>query len=186
MFRISLVKPRSNSLAVRSRICSFLLTLDAHVVLPSVYPRRQPLNEHAFTTWLSAFDNLHTLLSLLLSRIQDQLSPTAILAFNNPPALEQERAFVLHACRYTLPIAWASSVLPVYRELERRISTSVVGTDDASLRKAERLGALFLQTKRATVRAASIVARSLHDIPTLGREFFSLGFISLWECLFTC
>lgn len=104
---------------------------------------------------------------LLQSRIGDQLSQTAVAAYALTPVGENERAFVLRACRFTLPIAWASLVLPVYREMERRLQISLITTDPSIKRHEERLNALFVLVKRATIRGARTVARCLLDVPTM-------------------
>lgn len=103
-----------------------------------------------------------------MNRIGDQLSQTAVAAFAHLPAAENERAFVLRACRFTLPIAWASIILPVYQEMQRRVQIARMGVDDSSRRNAERLRVLFSQVKRAAIKGVDTVSRCLLDIPTLG------------------
>lgn len=168
------------------RRCSFLTILGPAVThgvtnlarlasekLIGTYARRFALNEFTLLTWLATHEKLQALLSLLLLRMNDQLSPAAVTAFNLTTAQEAERAFVLRACRYTLPIAWASTALPVYRDLESRVQVARMSTEEGGRRTAERLGALLAQVRRVTRRAASVVAQQLGDAPTLGREFFS-------------
>lgn len=102
--------------------------------------------------------------------MNDQLSLAAVSAFNLPIEQESERAFVLRACRYTLPIAWASTALPVYRDLESRVQMARMATDEGARRTAERLRVLLAQVRRVTRRAASVIAQQLGEAPTLGRE----------------
>lgn len=110
---------------------------------------------------------------LLQSRIGDQLSQTAVAAYALPPTAENERAFVLRACRFTLPIAYASLVSPVYREMERRMQIARIGSDESSRRHAERLKLLFSQVKRVAIRGARTIARCLLDIPTMACSLIS-------------
>lgn len=144
------------------------------------YARNQDFDEQHLAKWIASFDKLHALLSILLLRINDQFSPAAVTAFSQPPALERERTFVLHACRYTLPIAWASTILPVYREMERRVHSTRPEGDETSRRQGERLALLFAQVKRGTTMASRIVARCVTDPPTYGRESHSYSYVGLY------
>lgn len=128
------------------------------------------MNERYLATFIASLDALHTLLIVLTGRIEYVLSPAAIAAHNLPAPFEAERQYIMKACLYTLQLGWSSLSLPVYLDLQRRIEGLKVGTLDTAVerrREQERFETLLEQVYQMTLRGARIVARCVHDAPSL-------------------
>ncbi|KAI5481491.1 Zn(2)-C6 fungal-type transcription factor [Pseudohyphozyma bogoriensis] len=141
------------------------LAREASESFTGTYARSQPLDEVRLARWLGSFEQLRNLLTILMERAADQLSPQACAAHAYPPPQEAERVFVLRSCRYTMPIALSSLVLPVYRVVSTRIRI----VDPLDPRKVGGGGMLFNRLRRAVTAAAKTVAECLRrDVPSLG------------------
>ena len=78
----------------------------------------------------------------------------------------------LRSCLFTASLAWAALVHPVYLELKRRLSITVVAAPplanaDYSEPSLQRMELLSQGLKRMTVTAALDVARNVRDIQDL-------------------
>ncbi|KAM0755626.1 hypothetical protein T439DRAFT_7979 [Meredithblackwellia eburnea MCA 4105] len=153
------------------------LAREASETLTGVYPRTHVLDEASLERWLSRLDELLQLLAVILSRAEDQLSATATIAYNLPPHKEEERRFVARACRYTMPLAWASLVLPVWREVQRRRIQRTAATQQSALHGAytsasgrfTKFDMLYAGVQRRVLKAIQLVGDALQrDIPSLG------------------
>ncbi|KAK4051509.1 hypothetical protein OIO90_004723 [Microbotryomycetes sp. JL221] len=86
------------------------------------YARRQPLDEHYVSKFLTQLDHLSQLLEILTTRIDFVLSPLATSAHQLPKDFEKERQYIMRACLYTLRLAWSSLCLPLYLDVKRRVT----------------------------------------------------------------
>ncbi|KAJ7119730.1 hypothetical protein C8R44DRAFT_982384 [Mycena epipterygia] len=131
------------------------------------YPRLSPLSEAAVIEFLSALSLLHSILSLMLDRIDTVISSATsrnrsqnqAIFLGDSPNIES----IARACAYGAIVGFTGLVLPFYRELELR------GTDDAqqNLRTRERMRVLRTQVHEMTTVGGRALARGLRYLPTI-------------------
>ncbi|KAJ7107684.1 hypothetical protein C8R44DRAFT_885098 [Mycena epipterygia] len=125
------------------------------------YPRLSPLSEAAVIEFLSALSLLHSILSLILDRIDVVISSATsrnrdqnqAIFLGDSPNIES----IARACAYGVIVGFTGLVLPFYRELELR------GTDDAQQnpRMRERMRVLRTQAHEMAVLGGRALARGL-------------------------
>ncbi|GAA5891855.1 hypothetical protein JCM6882_007384 [Rhodosporidiobolus microsporus] len=161
------MRPYTYHCARLARECSEQLT--------GTFARRQTLNEHYLTKYLTQLDHLLHLFAVLEARIAFVLSPAATSAHSLPAPFETERQFIMRACLYTLSLAWSSLSLPVYTELSRRTSELRTPAPVALLSHAvaerqrllQRLELLQRQVHGTVLKGARMVAQCVHEAPSL-------------------
>ncbi|GAA5834363.1 hypothetical protein JCM11251_007969 [Rhodosporidiobolus azoricus] len=161
------MRPYTYHCARLARECSEQLT--------GTFARRQPLNEHYLTKYLTQLDHLLHLFAVLEARIAFVLSPAATSAHSLPAPFETERQFIMRACLYTLSLAWSSLSLPVYTELSRRVSDLRAPPPGAlpshavaeRQRLLQRLELLQRQVHGTVLKGARMVAQCVHEAPSL-------------------
>lgn len=135
------------------------------------YARKHALDESYVSKVLTQLDHLHRLLEILKERIAFVLSPAATSAHQLPKDFEKERQYIMRACLYTLQLAWSSLCLPLYLDVKRRVNElsadGPANATDERRRTRERCGLLLRQVHETTLKAARMVAASVHGAPSL-------------------
>ncbi|KAJ7119724.1 hypothetical protein C8R44DRAFT_878127 [Mycena epipterygia] len=121
------------------------------------YPRLSHLSEAAVIEFLSALSLLHSILSLILGRVDVTISSATsrnrdqnqAIFLGDSPNIES----IARACAYGVIVGFTGLVLPFYRELELR------GTDDAQQNPRTRERMRVLRMRRLTRWLSSAGAR---------------------------
>lgn len=133
------------------------------------YARQHPLEEMRLTRIVDSLPPLRALLQVVLQRLQDQLTPAATTTYDCPPIAESERKYVVRTSTFTLPTAWAALVLPLYREVKRRVG---LGGEAVEGRRGEVLRDLYGKLRDEVRDATRLVAQCMRtDIPSPACEF---------------
>ncbi|KAJ6555031.1 hypothetical protein DFH09DRAFT_1166154 [Mycena vulgaris] len=126
------------------------------------YPRLNPLSESAAIQFLSALSLLHSVLSLLLDRVDAALTSHANTAspFLLDPANQDS---VARACAYGVILSFTNLVLAFHHELEHRATNA----DAAAPRTRERISLLRGQAHEMAALGAHEFARAVRYLPTI-------------------
>ncbi|KAK7018460.1 Zn(2)-C6 fungal-type domain-containing protein [Favolaschia claudopus] len=139
------------------------------------YARVNPVSEAAVIKFLSSLTLLHSVLSLLLDRVDTAI--TSAIANDSPFILEDTNTdAVARACAYTLAFGFTGLILPFYRELEYRENLETIHNQGTR----ERLGLLRAQARELTVRGARVLVRSLRYLPKIHYTPVHWATISAW------
>ncbi|KAJ7501917.1 hypothetical protein B0H11DRAFT_2275079 [Mycena galericulata] len=120
------------------------------------YARLKPLSETAVIRFLTNLSVLHSIVSLLLDRIDEILAPPVDGTLFR---VTMDAESVARRCVYTMVLAFASLVLPFYREIE--------GRADPDNWAPDRMQALRVQARDMAILGARIVVRGLRYLPSL-------------------
>ncbi|KAJ7484960.1 hypothetical protein B0H11DRAFT_2279609 [Mycena galericulata] len=120
------------------------------------YARVKPLSERAVMRFLTNLSVLHSIISLLLDRMDEILPPPV-----NDTLFRviDEADSVARRCVYAMVLAFASLVLPFYREIEERA--------DPGTWAPERVQALRVQARDMAILGARVLVRGLRYLPAL-------------------
>ncbi|KAK7017609.1 Zn(2)-C6 fungal-type domain-containing protein [Favolaschia claudopus] len=139
------------------------------------YARVNPVSEAAVIKFLSSLTLLHSVLSLLLDRVDTAI--TSAIANDSPFILEDTNTdAVARACAYTLAFGFTGLILPFYRELEYRENLETIHNQSTR----ERLGLFRAQARELTVRGARVLVRSLRYLPKIHYTPVHWATISAW------
>ncbi|KAF7334474.1 Zn(2)-C6 fungal-type domain-containing protein [Mycena venus] len=139
------------------------------------YARVNPLSEGAVIKFLSSLSLMHSVLSLLLDRVDAAI--TSATDNDSPFILEDTNVDVVaRACAYTAAFGFTGLVLPFYRELEYRENSDVVQNQ----RTRDRLRLLRAQAHEMTVQGARELVRSLRYLPKIHYTPVHWATISAW------
>ncbi|KAJ6461381.1 hypothetical protein C8R45DRAFT_1028198 [Mycena sanguinolenta] len=123
------------------------------------YARLNPLSEAAVIKFLSSLTLLHSIVSSLLTRVDNAIGP--------PPHTrtsirysEQSVDFAARKCGYAIIIGFVSLVLPLHRELELRC-------DEGDPRTRERMRLFCMQAREMAVTGLHELTCVLRYIPSL-------------------
>ncbi|KAF7342336.1 Zn(2)-C6 fungal-type domain-containing protein [Mycena venus] len=123
------------------------------------YARLNPLSEAAVIKFLSSLTHLHSIASLLLTRVDASVGATP--DDRMPMRYEDGTADTMaRACGYGVVIGFISLVLPFYRELELR-------GDEGEPRTRERMRLFRMQARDIAVLGLHELARALRYLPSL-------------------
>ncbi|KAJ7820335.1 hypothetical protein B0H14DRAFT_3147137 [Mycena olivaceomarginata] len=140
------------------------------------YARVNPLSEGAVIKFLFSLSLMHSVLSLLLDRIDAAI--TSATANDSPFILEDTNMDVVaRACAYAVAFGFTGLVLPFYRELEHRENSE---NKIQNQRTHDRLRLLRAQAHDMAVQGAREVVRSLRYLPKIHYTPVHWATISSW------
>ncbi|KAM0747266.1 hypothetical protein T439DRAFT_350097 [Meredithblackwellia eburnea MCA 4105] len=165
------------------------LCRSTHSSLLSSLARSKPrLNEQGLNAFFSQMTTLRSLLDEIISQgnvavsLLYRLDSGGELALND----QAQQAFFIRALIFVLTASWASILLPLRRDLLRRVSLPLPFTSDQDehedhQRYQERLSLLSHQTRRMTLQAGIRVAKAAKEFAPSVSYLTHVQFLNLEE-----